>query len=148
MSIPCQETTISANAITISKDTILESVMPPARDMRVDPISLDTTTMGIADTLPIYHADDNELLEGNPFTSDAKDELITLPSTSSNCGLRSLYANAVLEAEAAPTPNLLQNNLSTTPMDSVSDSNVPETKSLLSTSKLLPDFLKESIEPR
>ena len=76
MSIPCQETTISANAtITISNDTILESVMPPPRDMGVDPIYLNTTTMGIADTLPIYNADDNGLLEDNPCTSDTKDEV-------------------------------------------------------------------------
>ena len=84
MSVPCQETTISANiTIIISNDTNLVSVMQPARDMGVDPISLNTTTMGIADTLPIHHADDKVLssychcmLEGNPCTSDTKDELI------------------------------------------------------------------------
>ena len=84
----------------------------------------------------LNNADDNRLLEGNPCTSDTEDELITtLPSTSSlkgeresstpnscsatNCGTRILSANAVLEAEIAPTPNLLQNHPSTTPMDSV-----------------------------
>ena len=65
-----------------------------------------------------------------------------------NCGTRILSANAVLEAETAPTPNILQNHLSTTPMDSVCNSHFPGTKSPLSNSKLLPDLLKESIVPR
>ena len=95
--------------------------------------------MGITDTLPIYHTTDYGLLEGNPCSSDTKDELITtFPSTSSmkgervpstpnscsatNCGTRILSAKAMLEAETAPTPNLLQNQLSTSPMDSVCNS--------------------------
>ena len=82
MSMPCQETSISANAtITISNDTILESMIPLAGNMGVNPKTVDTTTMGIADTLPIFHADDNGLLEGNPCPSDTKDELITSPPT-------------------------------------------------------------------
>ena len=111
------------------------------------------------------NADDNRLLEGNPCTSVTEDELITtLRSTSSlkgervpstpnscsatNCGTRIVSANTVLEAETAPTPNFLQNHLSTTPMDSVCDSHFPETKSPLLISMLLPDLLKESIVPR
>ena len=137
---------------------------PPTKEIGVDPMFLDTTTMGIADTLPIYHLADYGLLEGNPCTSDTEDELITLPSTSSlkgeripstpnscsatNCGTRILSANAVLEAETALTPNLLKNHLSITPMDSVSDSHFPGTKSPLSISELLPDLLKEFIVPR
>ena len=95
--------------------------------MAVDPMFLDTTTMGNTDTLPIHHTIDCGLLEGNPCSSHTKKELIlTLPSTSSmkvkrepstpnscsatNCGTRILSANAVLEAETAPTPNLLQNH--------------------------------------
>ena len=53
-----------------------------------------------------------------------------------------------MKAETAPTPNLLRNHLSTTPMDLVCNSNVPGTKSPLSISKLLPELLKESLEPR
>ena len=123
----------------------VEPITPRTRDTGVDPKFLDTTTMGITDTLPIHHTADYGLLDGNPCSSDTKDELITtLPSTSSmkvervlstpiscsatNCGTRILSANAVLEVETAPTPNLLQNYLSTTPMDSVRDS----------------DFLKQS----
>ena len=49
--------------------------------MGVNPKIVDTTTMGIADTLPVFHADDNGSLEGNPCPSDTKDELITSPST-------------------------------------------------------------------
>ena len=76
-----------------------------------------------------------------------------VPSTpnscpATNCGTRILSANAVLEAETAPTPNLLQNHLSTTPMDSVCDSPFTGTKSPLTISKLLPDLLNESLEPR
>ena len=101
----------------------------------------------------------------NPCRSDTEDELIiTLPSTSSlkgervpstpnscsatNRGTRILSGNAVLKAETAPTPNLLKNHLSTTPMDSVCDSHFPGTKSLLSISKLLPDLLKDPNVPR
>ena len=68
--------------------------------------------------------------------------------SATNCGTRLLSATAVLEADTAPTLNLLQNHLSTTPMDSVCNSHFPGTKSPLSISKLLPDLLKESIEPR
>ena len=75
-----QELVVLNNAtVTISNDTKQESVIPPAKDMAVDPISLDTTTLGIAVTLPIYHAGDNGVLEGNPCTNDTKDELITSP---------------------------------------------------------------------
>ena len=75
MSIPWQEVTTSAHAT--SNDT--DSVIPPARDMGVDPIPLDTTTLGIADALPIYHADDNGLLEGNPCTSDTNVNMYAHP---------------------------------------------------------------------
>ena len=151
--------------INIPTDSEVEPMTPPTKDMGVDPMFLDTTTKGIADTLPIYHLADYGLLEGNPCTSDTEDELITtLPSTSSlkrervpstlnscsatNYATRILSANAVLEAETAPTPNFLQNHLSATPMDSVWDSHFPGTKSPLLISKLLPDLLKESIVPR
>ena len=60
MSIPCQEKSTSAYAtLTISSNTILYSVIPPAGDKEVYPMSLDTITLGIADTLPNYHADVN-----------------------------------------------------------------------------------------
>ena len=74
-----QELLVLKNATDIISNDILESVIPPARDMGVDPFSLDNTTMGISDTLPIYLADDNGLLEGNPCTKDTKDEQITSP---------------------------------------------------------------------
>ena len=151
--------------INIPNDSEVEPMTPPTKEMGVDPMFLDTTTMGIADTLPNYHLADYGLLEGNPCTSDTEDELITtLPSTSSmkgervpstpnscsatNCGTRILSENAVLEAETAPTPNLLQNHLSATPLVSVCNSHFPETKSPLSISKLLPDMYKDSFVPR
>ena len=157
-----QELVVLKNAIvTKPNDTKLESVIPPARDFGVDTISLDTTTLGIADTLPIYHAGDNGLLEGNPCTSDTKDELITsppsflsmrregVPSTpdscsATNCRTRILSANAVLEAETASTPDLFGDQLSTIPRYSVCNPYFPGTKSLISTHQLL----KESINPR
>ena len=101
--------------INIPKDAEAEPMTPPAQDMGVDAISLDTTAMGFADTLPKYHAGDNGLLERNLYSGDAKSERIsTSPSISSS-------------------------------QDSVSNSHFPGTKSL-STSKLLPNFLKYSIE--
>ena len=51
--------------INASNDVKSEPLTPPTKDMGVDPISLDTTTMGIADTLPEYHAGDNGLRERN-----------------------------------------------------------------------------------
>ena len=85
--------------------------------MGVDPISLNTSTMIIADTLPKYHAGDNRLRERNLYSSDTKSERI---STSSSISLS---------------------------QDSVSNSHFPGTKSLLLTSQLLPSLLKYSIEP-
>ena len=85
--------------------------------MGVDPISLDTTTMGIADTLPEYHAGDNGLRERNLYSSDTKNERISISSSIS----------------------LSQ--------DSLSNSHFPGTKSLISTTNLLPNLLKDSFEP-
>ena len=56
--------------INISDVVESEPLTPPTKDMGVDPISLDTTTMGIADTLPEYHAGDNGLRERNLYSSD------------------------------------------------------------------------------
>ena len=150
--------------IPIPNDTETEPMTPPTKDMGEDPILLDTATMGMADTLSIYPTAEYGLPEGNPCSSDSNDELITLPSTSAmkgerapsttnscsavNLRTKNPYSIAVLEAETAPTPHLLQNHLSTTPMDSICNSNVPGTKSPLSILKLLSDWLKESIEPR
>ena len=58
--------------INISDVVESEPLTPPTKDMGVDPISLDTTTMGIADTLPEYHAGDNGLRERNLYSSDTK----------------------------------------------------------------------------
>ena len=129
--------------------------------MGVETMFLDTTTMGITDAFPIYHTANYGSLEGNPCSSDVKDELITtLPSTSlmnedrvpttpnsctaTICGTMILSANAVLETETAPTLNLLQDHLSRT-MDSVCNSHFPATKSPISYPKLLPDLLKANI---
>ena len=148
-----------STTIPFPNDADTEPMTPPRKDIVVDPMFLDTTTKGMADTLPIYHTAEYGLLERNPCSSDSNNELITLPSTSSmkgervpstpnfcsavNLGTKRLYSNAVLEAKIAPTPSLLQNHLSTT-----CDSHFPGTKSPLSISKLLPDLLKESTEPR
>ena len=85
--------------------------------MGVDPISLDTTTMTIADTLPKYHVIDNRLLERNLYSSDTKNERLSI----------------------SPSIALSQ--------DSVSNSHFPGTTSLLFTSQLLPSLLKYSVEP-
>ena len=103
--------------INVSNDVKSEPLTPPTKDMGVDPISLDTATMGIADTLPEYHAGDNVLRERNLYSSDTKNERISISSSIS----------------------LSQ--------DSSSNSHFPGTKSLISTTKLLPSLLKDSFEP-
>ena len=103
--------------INISDAVESEPLTPPTKDMEVDPISLHTTTMGIADTLPEYHAGDNGLRERNLYSSDTKNERISISSSIS----------------------LSQ--------DSVSNSHFPGTKSLISTTWLLPSLLKDSFEP-
>ena len=103
--------------INVSNDVKSEPLTPLTKDMGVDPISLDTTTMGIADTLPEYHAGDNGLRERNLYSSDTKNERISISSSIS----------------------LSQ--------DSLSNSHFPGTKSLISTTKLLPSLLKDSFEP-
>ena len=59
----------------------VEPMTPPTKDLEVDPIFSDTTTMGIADTLLFCHSGDNWVLESIPCTSDTKDEPIILPSS-------------------------------------------------------------------
>ena len=85
--------------------------------MGVDPTPLDTTTVGFADTLPEYHAGDNGLRERNLYSSDTKSERISI----------------------SPSTSLSQ--------DSISNSHFPGTKSLISTTKLLPNLPKDSFEP-
>ena len=105
--------------INFPSDAEAEPMKPPTKDMGVDPISLDTTTMSIsiAETLPKNHAGDNRLRERNLYSSDTKNERISISSSIS----------------------LSQ--------DSVSNSHFPGTKSLLFTSQFLPSLLKYSIEP-
>ena len=75
------------------------------------------TIMGIADILPEYYASDNGLLERNLYSSDTKNERISI----------------------SPSISLSQ--------DSVSNSHFPGTNSPLFASQLLPCLLKYSIEP-
>ena len=103
--------------INISDAVESEQLTPPTKDMGVDPTPLDTTTMCIADTLPEYHAGDNGLRERNLYSSDTKNERISI----------------------SPSTSLSQ--------DSLSNSHFPGKKSLISTTKLLPKLLKDSFEP-
>ena len=103
--------------INIPSDSEAEPMASPTKDMGLDPISLDTTTMSIAETSAKYHAGDNRLRERNLYSSDTKNERISISSSIS----------------------LSQ--------DSVSNSHFPGTKSLLFTLQLLPSLLKYSIEP-
>ena len=125
----CQEKLLAraiARAVAQMQINVLDAVeseplTPPAKDMGVDPISLDTTTIWIAlciaETLAEYHADDNGLRERNLHSSDTKNERISI----------------------SPSTSLSQ--------DSVSNSHFPGTKSLISTTKLLPNLRKDSFEP-
>ena len=103
--------------INTSNDPEAKPMTQPTKDLGLDPISLDTTTMGIADTLPEYHAGDNGLRERNLHSSDTKNERISI----------------------SPSTSLSQ--------DSVSNSHFPGTKSPTSTTKLLPNLRKDSFEP-
>ena len=107
--------------INISDAVESEPLTPPTKDMEVDPISLDTTTiciaLCIAETLAEYHADDKGLRERNLYSSDTKNDRISI----------------------SPSTSLSQ--------DSVSNSHFPGTKSLTSTTKLLPNLRKDSFEP-
>ena len=103
--------------INISNDAEAKPMTQPTKDMSLDPISLDSTTMSIADTLPEYHVGDNGLRERNLYLSDTKNERISISSSIS----------------------LSQ--------DSLSNSHFSGTKSLISTTKLLPNLLKDSLEP-
>ena len=58
--------------INISNDAEAKPMTQPTEDMGLDPISLDTTTMSIADTFLEHHAGDNGLLERNLYSSDTK----------------------------------------------------------------------------
>ena len=123
--VPAQMQSINADVqihlrsatINIPSDAESEPMTPPTKDMGVDPISLNTSTMIIADTLPKYHAGDKRLRERNLYSSDTTNERISISSSIS----------------------LSQ--------DSVSNSHFPGTKSLLFTSQFLPSFLRYSIEP-
>ena len=103
--------------INFPSDAEAEPMTPPTKDMGVDPKSLNTSNMIIADTLPEYHAGENRLRERNLYSSDTKNERISISSSIS----------------------LSQ--------DSVSNSHFPGTKTLLFTPQFLPSLLKYSIEP-
>ena len=107
---------LRSTTINISIDAEAEPMTSPTKNMGMDPISLDTTTMSIVDTLPEYNAGDNRLLERNLYTSDTKNERISV----------------------SPSTSLSQ--------DSESISHFPGTKASLSTSLLLRNLLKHSIE--
>ena len=64
--------------INISNDAEAKPMTQPTEDMGLDPISLDTTTMSSADALPEYHAGDNGLRERNLYSSDTKNERISI----------------------------------------------------------------------
>ena len=61
-----------STTINISNDAEAEPMTQPTKDMGMDRKPLDTTTMGIADTVPEYHAGDNGLLKRNIYSSDTK----------------------------------------------------------------------------
>ena len=67
--------------INIPSDAEAEPMTPPTKDMGVDPISLNTSTMIIVETLPKYHAGDNRLRERNLHSSDTTNERISISSS-------------------------------------------------------------------
>ena len=118
--IPNPEHVVRGGAMTkLPNNTKVEPKTAPTKGVDVDTISLVTTTIGISTISPAYHTVDNGLPEGNPYSSDTKDELIsTSPSTillkledevpsspnscsATNCGTKIFSAIDVLEAETA-----------------------------------------------
>ena len=73
-----QEPVVLNNATTkLPNDTKIEPMTVPTKDMVVNTVSLNNTTMGIATTSPLDHTADGGLLESNPATDYRKDELIS-----------------------------------------------------------------------
>ena len=121
-------------------------------------------------TSPVDYIAHNGLPEGNPCTSDTKDEVISTSLMSKSIKrlrfsftkkeghtqLLFLLCNkmrneilsdkVLLQARTAPTLNL-EDQVSTNPNDSVCNPYFPGTKSLLSTLELLPNLLKCCLEP-
>ena len=71
------------------------------------------------------------------FASRKQDEVPVNPNfcSATNWGTRVISANDVCETKTASTPNILENRVSTIPMDSFCNSHFPERKSSLSTSQ-------------
>ena len=91
--------------INISDAVESEPLTQSTKDMGVDPISLDTTTMGIADTLPEYHAGDNGLRERNLYSSDTENERISISTSISLISTKSLISTTMV------LPNLPKDSL-------------------------------------
>ena len=141
--------------INVSNDVKSEPLTPPTKDMGVDPISLDTTTMGIADTLPEYHAGDNGLRERNLYSSDTKNERISLDTTTMgiadtlpeyHAGDNGLRERNLYSSDTKNERISISSSISLS-QDSLSNTHFPGTKSLISTTKLLPNLRKDSFEP-
>ena len=56
--------------IIFPNDPEAEPMTSDTKDMKLDPIPLDTKTMSNANISPLYLAGENRLLESNPCASD------------------------------------------------------------------------------
>ena len=66
-----QDFVVLESAVTkIPNDTTIEPLTLPKIDVAVHTLSLNKTTMGIANTSPVDHTADESLLERNFCTSD------------------------------------------------------------------------------
>ena len=73
-----QEPVFLKNVTTkLSNYTKVEPITAPTIDEVADAISLNNTTIGIANASPVGHTADDGLLERNPCTSDTKREFIS-----------------------------------------------------------------------
>ena len=73
-----QEPVVRKSAtIKLPYDSKIEPMTVPTKDLVVDTISWNNTTIGVANTSPVNPIADDGLLERNPCTSDTKSELIS-----------------------------------------------------------------------
>ena len=68
---------IKSTTNKLSNDTKIEPITATTIDEVADAISLENTTIGIANTSPVVHPADDSLVERNPGTDDTKEYLIS-----------------------------------------------------------------------
>ena len=80
VTIPMQQqepVVLESPTTKLPNDTKIEPMTEATKDLVVDTLSLNNTTMGIIKTSPVDSTSYGGLLESNPCISDTKNELIS-----------------------------------------------------------------------